>query len=53
MTKQKDIGDKGEEIARAYLHKLGYQLLPKMGKSWSLLKSNQEPGQLSNTPVRL
>jgi putative endonuclease len=27
MTKQKDIGDKGEEIARAYLHKLGYQLL--------------------------
>lgn len=27
MTKQKEIGDKGEEIAQKYLQNLGYQIL--------------------------
>ncbi|PTN10701.1 YraN family protein [Mangrovibacterium marinum] len=27
MTRQKEIGDKGEEIAQGYLQKIGYQLL--------------------------
>ncbi|WP_372774464.1 YraN family protein [Mangrovibacterium sp.] len=27
MTKQKEVGDKGEDIARQYLQKLGYTIL--------------------------